>query len=432
MEAYKTLRISPKETLALAQNLYINGYISYPRTSSNQLPPSLNYRKILEGIARQLKYKALAEELLKRKALMPNNGKKTDSAHPAIYATSEIPKKMTDRESKLYDLIVHRILATFADNAVMETVSIELDVKDEIFLAKGTTTKFPGWHKFYGNYVMQKENELPEADQGQILKVKESKLFEKETQPPKRYTPASIIKELEKNTIGTKATRSEIIDNLYQRNYIKNESIEVTDIGLKTIETLEKYCPEIIDIKLTRHFEEEMDQVREKTKKSSEVLDEAKDSLTKTLKHFKQNEKEIGNALGEAAKETRDKEIFISKCPACKEGDLQVRKGKYGSFAACNRYEQGCSTTFALPKNCLVKSAEKNCDVCGYPKILAIRVRRKPQEICINPDCKSKKLNGKTCPKCGSSLVVKTSHYGSFLACPGYPKCKYIEKLPKE
>ena len=88
-----------------------------------------------------------------------------------------------------------------------------------------------------------------------------------------------------------------------------------------------------------------------------------------------------------------------------------------------------------------MKSAEKNCDVCGYPKILAIRVRRKPQEICINPDCKSKKLeeerlkevaNGKTCPKCGSSLVVKTSHYGSFLACPGYPKCKYIEKLPKE
>ena len=440
LEAYKTLRITPKETLALAQNLYINGYISYPRTSSHQLPESLGYKKILQSIASQDKYNHLANELLKNKILKPNNGKRTDPAHPAIYITSEIPKSLGDREQKLYDLIVHRLLATFADKAIMETMNLNLDVRGENFIAKGTRTKIPGWHKFYEPYLMIKEVELPEVKEKQILKVTESAMLEKETQPPKRYTPASIIKELDKKNLGTKSTRAEILDSLYQRTYIKNESIEVTNLGLKTIETLEKYCPEIIDENLTRNFEVEMDQIREKTKKPKEVLDEAKKFLTKTLDHFKQNEEKIGNALAEANRETRNKEIFIGKCPICKEGDLQIRRGKYGIFAACNRYEQGCSTTFTLPKNALVKGSEKNCEICNYPKVLIIKARRKPQEICINPNCESKKqeeeklkelVKGKKCPKCSSDLIVKSGVYGSFLACPGYPKCKHIENIKK-
>lgn len=440
LEAYKISKISPKETLSLAQNLYTNGYISYPRTSSHQLPESLGYKKIIEGIAKQDRYNALAKELL-AKTLKPNNGNKSDPAHPAIHPTPEIPKNISDREAKIYDLIVHRTLATFASNAVMATVTIDLDVQSEIFIAKGTKTKIPGWHKFYKPYLMLKEKDLPEVKENEILNVNKSELISKETQPPRRYTPASIIKELNKKEIGTKSTRAEIIDNLYQRNYIKNESIEVTDIGLKTIETLEKFCPEIIDEKLTRNFELEMEQIQEKNKAGSEVIEEAKEFLEKTIKHFKKNEKEIGSALADASKETRQKEIFISKCPVCKEGDLQIRKGKYGSFAACNRYEQGCSATFALPKNALLKGTEKLCDVCSYPKILAIRARRKPQELCINPNCESKRQDeealkkiaeGKTCPNCSSQLVVKAGIYGAFLACPGYPNCKYIENIKKE
>ena len=117
-----------------------------------------------------------------------------------------------------------------------------------------------------------------------------------------------------------------------------------------------------------------------------------------------------------------------------------MRRGKYGIFAACNRYEKGCSTTFALPKNALVKGAEKDCEVCSYPKILVIKARRKPQELCINPNCESKKqeeekmkelVKDKKCPHCSSQLVIKSSVYGSFLACPGYPKCRHIEKIKK-
>ena len=118
-----------------------------------------------------------------------------------------------------------------------------------------------------------------------------------------------------------------------------------------------------------------------------------------------------------------------------------MRRGKYGLFAACDRYEEGCKTTFALPKNGKIKGAEKNCDVCAYPKVLIFRARRKPQELCINPNCPNKKaeeerlnklVEGKKCPNCQSQLVIKNGFYGPFLACPGYPKCKYIEKMPKE
>ena len=118
IEAYKVLRIQPKETLSLAQELYTAGIISYPRTSSNQLSDKLGFKKILEKLKQNDDYKSLAAALLTKKILKPNNGSKTDPAHPAIYPTGEHPKALNDREAKLYDLIVRRFLATFADPAL--------------------------------------------------------------------------------------------------------------------------------------------------------------------------------------------------------------------------------------------------------------------------------------------------------------------------
>ncbi len=232
------------------------------------------------------------------------------------------------------------------------------------------------------------------------------------------------------------STRAAIVQNLFDRSYITEKAIQVTDLGMKTVETLEKYCPEVLDVNLTRKFEEDMDAIQENKKKGEEIIDDAKEFLTKALKNFKKHEKEIGKELGQAAIETRDKEAFIGKCPNCKEGNLQIRRGKYGMFAACDRYEKGCSTTFALPKNGKVKGLEKDCEVCKFPKVIVFRARRRPQEVCINPNCETKKqeeeklkelVKDKKCPNCGTQLVVKSSAYGFFLACPGYPKCKYIE-----
>src|SRR3989338_2162985 len=133
IEAYRCFNIQPKETLDIAQELYTSGYISYPRTSSQQLPESIGFERILHDLAKQKSYSEFAKKLLANHNLTPNNGKKTDPAHPAIFPTGIAPKGLNEREAKIYDLIVKRFLATFAEHALRETMVIEINCNDEIF-----------------------------------------------------------------------------------------------------------------------------------------------------------------------------------------------------------------------------------------------------------------------------------------------------------
>ena len=447
IEAHKCLRISPKITLEIAQELYTGGYISYPRTSSQQLPPSIGYEKILKKLAKATGYQEGANFLLKKSNLKPNNGKKTDPAHPAIYPTGIIPK-LEQEKIKLYDLIVRRFLATFGNPAVRETVQAKIEVKEEIFIAKGTTTIESGWHTLYGKYVMFKEEELPAMKKDDDINVKKIVKHDKETTPPKRYTESSIIKELEKRNLGTKATRAQIIDTLFQRGYIDGKAIEATELGIRTSETLSKYCHTLVNEKLTIHFEEDMEMIRQKKTTKEHVIDEAKKVVTDIVKDFKKNEKEIGKELLAANEETINVMTHVGKCPNCKEGQLTIRKGKFGQFIACDKYPD-CKTIFSLP-SALIKPTKNVCEKCGLPKVMIIKKRKRPQEVCINPKCPSKmegypaeklkemeeiesgKLE-KPCPKCKKGkLVLRKSIYGAFLGCNRYPKCRYTEKFEKE
>ncbi|MBS3162915.1 DNA topoisomerase I [Candidatus Woesearchaeota archaeon] len=389
VEAYKVLRIQPSETLSLAQVLYTNSYISYPRTSSNQLPESIGYKKIMDKLKAQLPYKAFCEELMKG-PLKPNNGKKTDEAHPAIYPTGEIPEDLDERERKLYDLIVKRFLATFAKAAIRETVNIIIDVNKENFLVKGTRTVEENWHKFYHPYVKLQEEEI-NVDEKQELKVNSLDILDKQTAPPRRYTPASIIKELEKRKLGTKATRSEIIENLFDRNYLKKgDSIEVTGLGLKAIEVLDKYCPDILDEKLTRDFEKDMENIRKGKSNEKETLEHAEKFLTKVLGEFKAKELEIGKELAGSYQETMRLDSFVEKCTC--GGDLQIRyTPKFKSyFIACSKYPE-CKITRSLPRGFLAKgTGGKKCDACDSPEVLLIKKGKRPWVFCINPDCPKK------------------------------------------
>jgi len=395
IEAYRCLRISPKDSLAIAQELYTSGFISYPRTSSQKLPKEIGYKKILQELSKQKNYFNLCNKLMK-KQLVPNEGKKTDPAHPAIYPTGILPKGLEDRELKLYDLIVKRFMATFAEPAVKETVVIKINCNNEMFVAKGTTTVEKGWHIFYELYISGKEEELPAVKENEDVDIKEINMYNKETQPPKHYTPASIIKELAKRNLGTKATRAQIIDTLFQRGYINGKSIEATDLGISAVKTLEKYCPKILDEELTRHFEIEMDEIQEGKKKPELVLEEAKQSLKEILADFKKKEKDIGAGLKEATIETQNKANLIGKCPVCKKGNLRIifSKKTKKRFIACDNYPE-CKTTFSLPQKGLVKSAEKQCPECDYPMAMVITKGRKPWVFCINPNCKGKQTESK-------------------------------------
>ncbi len=439
LESYRCFKIKPKYTLEVAQKLYTGGWISYPRTSSQKLPKKLGFKKILESLKKQPQYKEMAGKILKTK-LEPNEGKKEDAAHPAIYPTGTIPDDLEGWDQKIYDLIVRRFFSVFAEPAIRETNTLTIDVNEEPFITKGTVTVYKGWHDFYGPYVKLDDKELPEVNEGDPVDVKKITEHSRETKPPNRYTQSSIIHALEKKGLGTKATRAAIVDTLFTRGYVVgDQNIEATELGIITTDVLGKYCPEILDEELTREFEAEMKSIREKNLTGKQVLDRSKEVLAAIVDKFKKHEKNIGKHLAEANQAATKLATEVGKCKKCKDGILTIRKGKFGRFLACNNYPD-CKTTFNLPKTGTIKPAGKVCETCGYPIVIVRAPRKGPQEFCINPDCPEKiEANGSAesypeegmvCPTCGKGkMVLKKSFYGQFLGCDNYPKCKTMMKI---
>ena len=431
-ESYRCFGINPKETLDIAQGLYTNGWMSYPRTSSQQLPQNLGFAKIIKDLQKHEGFADLAKMLLQKAKLEPNNGKKTDPAHPAIYPTGVLPKGIEGKQAKVYDLVVKRFFATFGDPAVRETVTAMVEVNKEPFAAKGTRTVAANWHVFYAPYVKLEEEELPKMVEGEEFAVKDIVLHAEETKPPKRFTPASLIRELEKRNLGTKATRAEIVETLRRRNYVTGEAITVTQLGMETVVILEKYSPKILDEELTRHFEEDMEFIREGKKHEPQILDEAKHVLTDLLAEFKTKEVQVGEELKKTFSETRATMTTVGACHKCKDGQLVLRFGKFGRFIACSKYPD-CKTTFKVPATGGVEVTKNVCAVCTFPMVKMIRKGKRPQEVCINLDCPAKAIPegaDRACEKCKEGkMVVRKSVYGAFLACNRFPKCRNIARM---
>ena len=387
-EAYKFYGITPSVTLRIAQSLYLSGLISYPRTSSQKLPESINYKEILKVLSE--KYKV--GRLITRKK--PIEGRKTDPAHPSIYPTGNF-QILSGGDEKIYELIVKRFLSLFCDDAIIDNKKISATVDDLIFNARGTEIRKKAWMEIYP--VKLKENEIPDFNgKAKILNVK---IDEKETQPPRRYSPASIVAELEKRNLGTKATRANILETLYDRNYIKEKSIDATPLGISLIETFEKFSPIIIDEELTKNFENEMEKIQKSKKDFEEmelkVLEKAKKTIKKIAEQFKKNENEIGKELLDAnikLQEKQKEENKLNLCPVCKKGNLAVtysRKTKR-HFIACNAYPD-CKTTYSLPPNGVIKKTDKVCESCGFPTLMLLKRGRKPWFFCFNTECEKNK-----------------------------------------
>ncbi len=383
-EAYKFYGLNPAKTLQIAQSLYLAGLISYPRTSSQKLPPSIEYKEILNKLAKRYKVESL---ITKQK---PIEGKKTDPAHPSIYPTGEFQILAGDDE-KIYNLIAKRFLSLFCDDAIIDKKKVTAKVDGLDFSTLGSEIRKKAWMEIYPTKL--KEKDVPDME-GPV-KIINSKIEEKETQPPKRYSPASIISELEKKNLGTKATRSTIIETLYDRGYIKGQSIEATPLGISLIETLEKYSPIIIDEKLTRSFEDSMQAIQDATKefkeKEEKIIDKAKKTITSIANDFEKNKEKIGKDLLKANEkliENQKEENKLNLCPVCKKGYLGITYSKKNrrSFIACNAYPN-CKNTYSLPPNSLIKKTDKVCEKCGFPMLMSLRKGKKPWIFCFNNQC---------------------------------------------
>jgi len=402
-EAYSQFKFSPTQTMQIAESLYQAGIISYPRSSSQKLPPEIGWEKIIKSLARLKNYAQLCHELLKS-SLQPVEGSRTDPAHPAIYPTAEVAdsSRLTAQQKKIYDLVVRRFLAVFADDAVRESVNVSLDVNGNNFVVVGKSTVEAGWIDFYKPYAAFDEQLLPELKIGQRLAIIKIEMLTKQTEPPARYSQGSIVKEMEKRNLGTRATRAEILQTLYDRGYIIGKSIQVTKLGETVTKVLKDFCPNIISEELTRHFEKEMEEVYEDKKKREEVVEEAKKILVELLEDFKTNEEKIGKKLLNGLLESRKDQYRLGKCPNC-GGELRVIKSaKSGKrFAGCGGYPK-CRTAFPLPQFGFITPLGKECPVCSLPTVRISGKGRRPFIMCINHKCKTKEEWGSKKEKIGS------------------------------
>ena len=394
-EAYRHLGFKPSRTLAVAQSLYLDAVISYPRTSSQKLPESLNLKEILNGLEGMKNYSKLAKKVLQRGNLTPVQGKKTDPAHPAIHPTGTKPtKRLTPSEKKLYDLIVRRFLALFGEPAEKEHLRADISCNDHLLYLRGLRILKHGWMEFYGPYSKTGEKELPSLSEGDSIVLSPVQSDERYTQPPPRFNPASLLKLLEKENLGTKATRARIVDSVKSRGYTLNDRFELSTLGYALYETLERYLPDMLSPELTQRLQKEMEEIQLEQTNRDQVLSRAREDLSELLNDFRSQEQEIGNTLVLGLQRYWKSTEELGECPKCGNGTLRIiRSPKTGKrFVGCSNYKEGkCDQTFALPQKGDISPKDELCTHCGH-KMIQVASGRRKWETCINwTECPGRK-----------------------------------------
>jgi len=296
-EAYRAFKYNPSATLKIAEKLYLSALISYPRTSSQRIPPTIDVREILGKLGEIKRYEDDVSTLTTQKRFKPRQGKKDDPAHPAIHPTGNKPGRLKPEEINVYDLIIRRFLASMGKPSIRSSSTVIIDVNGHTFYLKGDHMVENGWTMFYRPYFKSKETPLPEVNVGMTMPITKLSTRRQYTKPPARFTASSLVRKMDEEGIGTKATRSNIIDTLHRRGYIRGQRLTITDLGSNVIDALAEYSPDIIDVQLTKNLEAELDSIQSGKGSAEDVIEETISTLDAILKRFKEKEAEIGTSL---------------------------------------------------------------------------------------------------------------------------------------
>lgn len=374
LRAASAIGISASNAMRIAEHLYVNGFISYPRTDNTVYPQTLDTKGIIASFL-NTEFHEYAQRLLTGK-LTPTRGKKETTDHPPIHPAT--PAKRTDLkedEWKIYELVVRRFFATFAGETQWETMSVTVDISGEEFVANGARLVEQGWRWYY-SYNVPEDRILPRLNEGQRLNVKEANLVGKETQPPSRYGQGHLIKIMEDLGLGTKSTRHEIISKLYSRAYVHGNPLQPTKTAYAVIEALEKYANTITRPEMTGKLEHDMDEISEGKLAEDYVIKESRDMLDGIFKDMSKNKELISESLRNGLYEDR----IIGTCQKC-SSDLIIRKSRKGSrFIGCSSYPK-CDFTLPLPKSGQIVVTDKQCKEHGLYFIKIINKGRRPWDI---------------------------------------------------
>ncbi|GHP24528.1 DNA topoisomerase 1 [Helicobacter pylori] len=430
--ASSLLGFSPTKTMSIAQKLYegvatpqgVMGVITYMRTDS------LNIAKEALEEARNKILKDYGKDYLPPKAkVYSSKNKNAQEAHEAIRPTSIIlePNALKDylkpEELKLYTLIYKRFLASQMQDALFESQSVVVACEKGEFKASGRKLLFDGYYKILGND--DKDKLLPNLKENDPIKLEKLESNAHVTEPPARYSEASLIKVLESLGIGRPSTYAPTISLLQNRDYIKVEKKQISALesAFKVIEILEKHFEEIVDSKFSASLEEELDNIAQNKADYQQVL---KDFYYPFMDKIEAGKK---NIISQKVHEKTGQ-----SCPKC-GGELVKKNSRYGEFIACNNYPK-CKYV-KQTENANDGAKQESCEKCGGEMVQKFS-RNGAFLACNNyPECKNTKslkntpnaneiIEGVKCPECGGDIALKRSKKGSFYGCNNYPKCRFL------
>ncbi|AVV97137.1 type I DNA topoisomerase [Helicobacter pylori] len=430
--ASSLLGFSPTKTMSIAQKLYegvatpqgVMGVITYMRTDS------LNIAKEALEEARNKILKDYGKDYLPPKAkVYSSKNKNAQEAHEAIRPTSIIlePNALKDylkpEELKLYTLIYKRFLASQMQDALFESQSVVVACEKGEFKASGRKLLFDGYYKILGND--DKDKLLPNLKENDPIKLEKLESNAHVTEPPARYSEASLIKVLESLGIGRPSTYAPTISLLQNRDYIKVEKKQISALesAFKVIEILEKHFEEIVDSKFSASLEEELDNIAQNKADYQQVL---KDFYYPFMDKIEAGKK---NIISQKVHEKTGQ-----SCPKC-GGELVKKNSRYGEFIACNNYPK-CKYV-KQTENANDGANQELCEKCGGEMVQKFS-RNGAFLACNNyPECKNTKslkntpnaneiIESVKCPECGGDIALKRSRKGSFYGCNNYPKCNFL------
>jgi DNA topoisomerase-1 len=385
------LGIAPSRAARIAEDLYTDGYISYPRTDNTVYPRSLDLREILGYLRRVEGTGPHAERLLDAEGLSPTRGKRETTDHPPIYPTGYASRKaLREDQWKIYQLVVRRFLATLSGSARTLRTTLRFESGGEPLTTSGTVVTEEGWLEVYP-YGRRADEEVPHLNEGEEVKIVEAGVAGKETQPPGRYGQGRLIRLMEDLGLGTKATRPSIIQNLYDRGYVHDDPIVPTETGMAVAQALKDFAWEIATHEMTAELERSMDAISEGKVSKDSVVDESRDVLRRVYEHLTRSEEKFADIVWNGI---RGDEI-LGPCPNCGRNLIIRRNRRSGKrFAGCEGYPE-CRTTFPLPQKGDIIPLGTQCDACGSPEIKVLGKKR-PWVTCINMDCPKKQEQHKT------------------------------------
>ncbi|ANH42009.1 DNA topoisomerase I [Helicobacter pylori] len=430
--ASSLLGFSPTKTMSIAQKLYegvatpqgVMGVITYMRTDS------LNIAKEALEETRNKILKDYGKDYLPPKAkVYSSKNKNAQEAHEAIRPTSIVlePNALKDylkpEELKLYTLIYKRFLASQMQDALFESQSVVVACEKGEFKASGRKLLFDGYYKILGND--DKDKLLPNLKENDPIKLEKLESNAHVTEPPARYSEASLIKVLESLGIGRPSTYAPTISLLQNRDYIKVEKKQISALesAFKVIEILEKHFEEIVDSKFSASLEEELDNIAQNKADYQQVL---KDFYYPFMDKIEAGKK---NIISQKVHEKTGQ-----SCPKC-GGELVKKNSRYGEFIACNNYPK-CKYV-KQTENANDGANQELCEKCGGEMVQKFS-RNGAFLACSNyPECKNTKslkntpnaketIEGVKCPECGGDIALKKSRKGSFYGCNNYPKCRFL------